>query len=327
MNVTLERLLETNACLEEKVAELEGDKRHFQSKLEEYIRYDREEQGYQTPQHKETVTQLERRVSELLAEKADLWAQLLRKETEAGDPSQYLTLERNHRAYVMQQLTSLQTNSGLKQEQYTRQVGVLELENTRLKEEIQLLREEVGRSSERTLDWRAMGQDRTPLWELVHSNSYSSLPESLPSHSAACGTGLCRVPESGPRGAESVTGHCRGPESGGRERFQKAEIPSVASLRLTSHPSLPTADSNTAAELKKTKKQLEKYKSANIDLDQKLKDAKLELRKYAERRSTSDVGNRMDLERLRSDAKQLRLQLDRALSENSHLRSIVGRRY
>lgn len=75
------------------------------------------------------------------------------------------------------------------------------------------------------------------------------------------------------------------------------------------------------------KRQLEKYKTANIELDQKLKDAKLELEKFAESRREPDVAYRMDVERLRSENAQLRARLDRANSEVTHLRGMVGRRY
>lgn len=293
MNLTLKKLLDKNAHLLDIIAELEGDKKHFQNKLEEYIRYEREEGG---TSH-DRVSHLERQVSELLAERANLQAQLVKKDKDIGDlcTSQQLQLsalsERGHRAHLLQRLNELQVSSGLNQEKHARQMEFLKQENLRLSEE-------VGRLRKNLADWKVGGRERPPSWELAHpyhqySNmeGYSSLPESLPSHS---------------------------------------EIPSIAALRLTSDPS-PPLDSATASvaatELKKIKKQLEKYKTANIELDQKLKDAKLELRKYEERRSDTDVGYRMDLQRFRSENQQLRMQLDRALSESKHLRSLVGRRY
>lgn len=304
LNVTLRKLLDTNARLLEKIAELEGDKMHFQNKLEEYIRYDREEGG----SHEKVVSRLERQISELLAEKADLQSMLVKKDTDIGDlsSSQQLRLsERGHRAHLLQRLNELQASSELSHEKYARQVEVLKLDNSRLREEVGMLRKTLDVS-----DHKIRGKSRPPSWELVRpyqhlyssTEGYSSLPESLQSHAAGITEHY--------REAESSTGLCRG-----------AEIPNIAALRLTSDPS------PLSTELKKLKKQLEKYKTANIELDQKLKDANLELQKHKEHRCGTDVGYRMDLERLRSENNKLRVQLDRALSECNHFRSLVGRRY
>lgn len=302
LNLTIQKVLDTNASLEEKVKELEGDKKHFQNKLEEYIRYDKEEGGNRESQSTASNSQLERQISELMAEKAGLKAELLKKEEETGDlySSQQPSIsERGHRAHLLQRLNELQATSRLSQDFHSHQTEMLKWENSRLREEVEGLNHYGGKTS---------GHERPPSWELarpyqhLYSNTerYSSLPESLPSHSSTASG------QSGDPG-----------------------MPNLATLHLTSNMSHPL-DSNaaaTAAELKKIKKQLEKYKTANIELDQKLKDAKLELQRYAERRTEGDVGYRMDLERLRSENAQLRSQLDRALSEASHLRSLVGRRY
>lgn len=314
LNTTVTKLLDTNARLLDKIAELEGDKKHFQNKLEEYICYDREEGS----NDRTTISQLERRISELLAEKADLQARLLKKNKDNDDlyTSQELRLlERDHRAHLLQRLNELQASLALGQQKHAREMELLKLENLGLQEEVGRLRKILNMAESR--------RDRPPSWELVRpyqrlyssAEGYSSLPESLPSFSSSGGaTGQHR------NTTESITGHHKG-----------SEIPNIAALRLTSNPAPPsdsTAASVAVTELKKIKKQLDKYKTANIELDQKLKDAKLELRKYEERGSEVDVGYRMDLERFRSENNQLRAQLDRALSESNHLRSLLGsRRY
>lgn len=301
LNLTVQKLLTTNSGLEGKVKELEGDKKHFQSKLEEYIRYDREEGG---SHDKLATSKLEKQLSELIAEKADLQFQLGKEREQGGtyslkhvsDREQHAYIsDREQRAILLQRLNELQASSRSSQDYYTRQIDMLKVENTRLREESEHLRKT------HYADWRNAGRERPPSWELARSSrgsyteGYSSLPESL---------------SSGSTGQSGV-----------------AKLPDVASLQLSSKPS-PSADvASIAAELKKTKRQLEKYITANIELDQKLKDAKLELQKFAEGRRDWDVGSRMDLERLRSENAQLRSQLDRAMSESNRLRSLVGRRY
>lgn len=315
LNVTVTKLLDTNAHLLERITELEGDKKHFQSKLEEYIRFDREEGGDGGDHDK--ISQLEKQISELLAEKADLQARLL-KNKDSGDlctlPHDHEISERGQRAHLLQRLNELQANMVLTQQKHAREIEALKLENSRLREEVGRFKRPWNRT-----DVQQSGMGRRPSWELVHphqqlysttTEGHCSLPESLPSYSSQ----------------GSITEHHKHTtERSTRPQYKEADIPNLATLKLASNPSPTTSDNTT--ELKKTKKQLERYKTANIELDQKLKDAKLELRKYEERRSEADVGHRMDLERFRSENNQLRIQLDRALSECHHLKSLVGRRY
>lgn len=316
LNLTLRELLDKNTVLEAKVEELEGDKRHFQSKLEEYIRYDREE-GSESRGDKPTVSQLEKRVSELLSEREELKVLLVKRDGEIGEfysSQQPQFLERGHRAHLLQRLNELQASSALTEERLTQQIQTLKSENSRLREELgRLTRAPPGPGHNPPQHWvgqeQGQGQgERQPSWDAYHQSprsnteGYSSLPESLPSHTA--------ITTSQGRAAEML-----------------------AALRLTSreapphHPTATPSQDTMTAELKKVKKQLDKYKTANIELDQKLKDAKLELQKHSEGRGDVDVGYRMDMERLRSDNNRLRVQLDRAMGESNHFRSLVGRRY
>lgn len=317
LNLTVQKLLASNSSLEEKVRELEGDKKHFQSKLEEYIRYDREEVGSsESHDDRAAVSKLEKQISKLVAENADLHFQLHSRGREAGDS--YLTAQqtapqvadREQRAALLHRLNELQASSQASQDYYGRQLEMLRVENSKLRQEAELLR----RTHHHYPEWKARGGqlERPPSWEPAQpayqtssvTEGYSSLPESLTSSSS-------------------------GSSSAGGQSMLVSKMPDLASLRIgNSDPTPPPPAANappTAAELKKLKRQLEKYKTANIELDQKLKDAKLELQKFAEGRRDCDVAGRMDLERLRSENAQLRARLDRALSENSHLRSMVGR--
>lgn len=339
MSMTLQKLLEEKACLEEKVEELEGDKRHFQNKLEEYIRYDREER--EVGNEGDAQAKLERKISQLLAEKADLLSRLASKSEDtlgSVGSGQFQASHLSERDYLLQRLSELQTTLRLSQEQSGQQLEVLRHENSGLREETGQLRKALSQRHQYTAaaDWRGGGHHRPPSWELAQPSrlqheggsgkeAYSSLPESLPSSSYSGSSALSGT--SGSTGQFTGGKFTSGTESSSSTGANEVPI-SLSGLRLTSNLSPPPAPpTDVAAELKKVKRQLEKYKTVNIELDQKLKDAKLELRKYEERQTDSDVGYRMEVERLRSENSRLRAQLDRALSENGHLRSVVGRRY
>ena len=101
---------------------------------------------------------------------------------------------------------------------------------------------------------------------------------------------------------------------------------SVDQLHTLSGLSL-SAKADTS-ELKKLRKQLEKYKTANVEMDKKLKEARLELQKYNGR---SDLGFRQELDLLRSECRQLQSQLDFTNREKGYLQSqlsaALSRRY
>lgn len=91
---------------------------------------------------------------------------------------------------------------------------------------------------------------------------------------------------------------------------------SVDQLHTLSELSLSSkADSS---ELKKLKKEVEKYKTACVEMDKKLKEARLELQKYNGR---SDLGFRQELDLLRSECRQLQSQLDFTNREKGYLQS------
>lgn len=290
LNFTVKKLLDRNSRLEDKIEELEGDKAHFQNKLEEYIRYDRE-QGMESEQ-KLTISRLEKHILELIAEKTNLQDQLVKRDRDISDlsASQHPhSGDRGQRVHLLQTLNEIQVGSKSTQVELSCQIELLKSENSMLREEVKWMR----CGTDRRADEKASPYTTREMNHARHSTNtgYSSLPESLSYSSSS---------------------------------IQSSELPNVATLQLTSDPTVST--NSTAAELKKIKKQLEKYKTANIELDQKLKDARLELERYGEHRGEM-MGYRMDLERFRQENAQLRSQLDRALGEISHLRSLVSRRY
>ncbi len=78
-----------------------------------------------------------------------------------------------------------------------------------------------------------------------------------------------------------------------------------------------------SSELRKLRKQVDKYKNANIDMDKKLKEARFELK-----RCNSTHRSRLEVDQLQSEIRQLQNQLDIASRENSYLHSqLSARRY
>ena len=109
--------------------------------------------------------------------------------------------------------------------------------------------------------------------------------------------------------------------------LELAALRNAASAKVTASPSLQDQQAVKASdeELKKLRKMVEKYKNANIDLDLKLKEACNELQKYTTTGQTFvDLTHQYDLERLRQEAAQLRVQLDSALRDNARLQREVA---
>lgn len=97
----------------------------------------------------------------------------------------------------------------------------------------------------------------------------------------------------------------------------------VASLPASS--SLSSAESSEA---KQMKRQLEKYKNLTMELDMKLKDARLEISRYESRKTSTDVQARYEIQALQAENQMLRSDLDRATRDNSRLQQDVSyRRY
>jgi len=120
-----------------------------------------------------------------------------------------------------------------------------------------------------------------------------------------------------------------GPSSLPEFPLPSSNLPNLSSLKLSSHSEAASIDSATSAEIKKLKKLLESYKTSNVELDRKLKAAKLDLQQYDSRRTDSDIVYRMDVERLRADNARLQSQLDSALHDNFRLQrelSVADRR-
>ena len=97
----------------------------------------------------------------------------------------------------------------------------------------------------------------------------------------------------------------------------------VASLPASSsHPS--TENSET----KQMKRQLEKYKNLTMELDMKLKDARLEISQYETKKTSTDVQARYEIKALQAENQMLRSDLERASRDNSRLQQDLSyRRY
>ena len=308
---TIETLLDANSYLKGKVEELEGDKRHFQEKLDAYIRFDVEEKATAAEfpistinsERADIVVKLEREV-EYSRREINRLSDLLINTGKASDKENTGGCVRgeSHLAHpestpgLLNQLRQLQAAHFLCVSEHRKKMELVNLENFRQREEIARLK--------RTLEYQPGLKNHRHSQEKIIGNSQrnvtglSGLSESLISLSS----GSCSKTEkySGPGTFSTVSSGSSFTSGAGHE--------SVAAL-----------------ELKKLKKQLEKYKTANIELDQKLKGVSLELQRYSEQQGDWDIPHQMDIERLKREESILKSQLDRALRENSQLRSMVGR--
>ena len=100
--------------------------------------------------------------------------------------------------------------------------------------------------------------------------------------------------------------------------------PSKPSMRLTSRG---LTDSDNESELKQLKRQLEKYKDITVELDSKLKDARLELSKYSNRQTSNDIHAQYELNALRAENRMLRSDLERSRRDVIHYHSMYNRSY
>ena len=74
-----------------------------------------------------------------------------------------------------------------------------------------------------------------------------------------------------------------------------------------------------SSEVKQLKRHLERYKNLSVELDLKLKDAKLELSQYASSQTNTDIQARFEVEALQAENRILRSELDRSARENCRL--------
>ena len=89
-------------------------------------------------------------------------------------------------------------------------------------------------------------------------------------------------------------------------------------MTLSSSSSLSSSLSSDT-DMKQMKRQLEKYKTLSVELDLKLKDAKLELSQYATRQTSTDMQARFEVDALQAENRMLRSELDRAVRDNTRL--------
>jgi len=294
---TIKSLLDENTHLKEKIEEVEGDKRHFQRKLEEYIRSDREENGvYPNCPGSASSTgdrsSLLREIDMLRRENAKLSSQLSNRSS-----TSLPRLKSSHEGggsnpVLLHQLGQLSAARSICVEQHERKMESMKLENFRLKEEVERLKRNVQfAESTHIQDKRLSWGDMKKHMYIGGETGYSSLPETLPSFSSTA----------------SSSSH-------------------VSTLSTSTTSNITGAEDPLTAEVRRLKKQLEKYKTVNIDLDQKLKDANLDLRRQTEGRGSWNASQQMNIERLEGEVSRLRSQLDQAMGENNQLRSIASRR-
>ena len=309
------QLSERNLELEEKVQSLLTDREFLQKKLDSYLREDRSEESSGS---KEMTRELQRRESEvhqLMEENAMLQVALSDKESEmerlskvSSPPSSLTDTEmRDQRALLLQRMNKLEKRDLESQEM----IAGLRKDNETLRRELDKARLQ---SSSSTSYGQQSSQFSSTSGTLSSPSSIETLTPSLSTlqTSSSTSTGSTTTGSSDPMTSSSTT----------------MTSSSSSSATGTSQSSVPDKSLPTPAEYKKLKKQLERYKSVNIELDQRLKDAKLELQRYQGQQGNTDIMYQMDVQRLSAENARLQSQLDSAVNENGRLRSdLVNRRY
>ena len=309
-------LNEKNSALERKLESLIADKEILQKKLDSYLKEDMVERT----DLRETAHELKRRESELeqlMAENAMLQAALSEKESEmerlskvSSPPSSLTDPEmRDQRALLLQRLNRQEKRELELQEK----VAALRVENESLRREMSVARMHSGAGG-----FPLSTESRKQLTSSTTATSSSGLSTSQYYSSNSGSSSLSGIETLTPsQHASTVT-------SGSMTSSSTSMTSSSAGLSsLPDKSALPNL-----AEYKKLKKQLEKYKSANVELDQRLKDAKLELQQYQGQQGSTDVRYRADLQQLSSENARLHAQLISAENENGRLRShLASRKY
>ena len=298
-------------ALEEQVRSLLCDKEILQKKLDSYLKGD-------VAEGTEATRELERResdVQQLMTENAMLQVALSEKESEverlskvSSPPTSLTDPElRDQRALLLQKLNKLEKKDLESQEK----IMSLRGENELLRHELEAvhLRLQSGAGvSKLPTTTSSFGPPSLQVGSTTGTSSLSSLETLKPSHSS-----LQMSSSSSSESSNAMT--------------------SLSTLMTSSsvaqgQSNMPRGSLPTQAEFKKLKKQLERYKSANIELDQRLKDAKLELQKYRGQHTNTDIMYQMDVQRLTAENARLQSRLDSAVNENGRLRSdLLNRRY
>ena len=270
--------------------------------------------------------ELERKESELLQlmnENARLQVTLSQKESEmerlskvSSPPSSLTDTEmRDQRGLLLQRLNRLEMRDLESQEK----IVALTKESEVLRRELEQARAHGGARNNYPLTGKTFassgsshGSSSSQLTSTTGSSSLSSLETLMPSISAL----------------QTSSSTLTSTSSGSSEPMTSLSTLTTSSSSLSQSTGTQKSNVPTVAEFKKLKKQLDRYKSVNVELDMRLKDAKLELQKHDGQQVNSDIMYQMDVQRLSAENTRLQLQLDSAVNENGRLRSdLISRRY
>lgn len=312
----LKELTARNQTLEEENSNLKSDNEHFKRKLDAYIQYEREEMENSARGLRKIDDQ---EIEKLMSENLKLQEALTLKDAELEEMASFSsppssltdTQMRDQRASLLQKINELQTSKKQVIERSLLENQALKNENAKLKSDLQVLKSSKSPKPLEQREYYARGASR---YHTPSEGGPMSLPEQLPSYSSTTSSS----------GASNIG-------QGVLVKSSSKELMSIPTSKSTSSSSGPSSIQSTApdsaavpsmAEFKRLKKHLEKYKTKNIELDEKLKDARFELQKYGAQQGNTDIRYRMDVDRLRAENNRLQAQLDNALAENSRLRSM-----
>ena len=298
------QLSERNLALEEKVQSLLTDREFLQKKLDSYLREDRVEESSGSKEMNRELQRRESEVHQLMEENAMLQVALSEKENAmerlskvSSPPSSLTDTEmRDQRGLLLQRMNKLEKRELESQER----IAALRRENENLKRELDISQSQ---NSSTITTSSSYG---------LHSSTTSGTPSS-PSSIETLTPTLSTLQTS--LSTSTTTGSSDPTTSSSTTITSSSSSSSSATGTSAPDKSLPTP-----AEYKKLKKQLERYKSANIELDLRLKDAKLELQRYQGQQGNTDIMYQMDVQRLSAENARLQSQLDTAVNENGRLR-------
>lgn len=321
-----EELMEKIKVLEERLQSLLSDNEFLQKKLDAYLKEDLVKES-KTRKVSRELDRKESEVAQLMTENALLQVALSEKESEmerlskVSSPPSSLTesLEvREQRAVLMQRLSILEKRDLESQEM----IASLRREN-------EILRREngTGRSQNSGVPYHLAGNRPSTTTSHGLPNSQLNLTSGLNSLTSTLTPTLSTL-ESSTTTTSSSSSSSSDPMTSSSTSMTSSSTPMTSSAPSQSSGFQQRA-APTPAEFKKLKKQLERYKSVNVELDERLKDAKLELQKYQGQQGNTDIMYQMDLQRFIAENSRLQLQLDSAVNEIGRLRSdlINSRRY
>lgn len=313
---SLIQVKDLQACckiLEDKAQKLQEDKNIIQMKLDSHLSSDCEEQF--------TSKEMDQQIDTLMSENASLQNILVMKDKQIAQLRLSLSPpfnepKREQESLLLQKLDDSEKSNKQEVQRLQLKIQSILAENTSLHQKLKVLKGHFMSQthprvpySETEYGCGSCGEGHTSLPEQLLSsssfNSGSDLPETRKSSVSA--DPLPDLNTLHISSASSLSSNPRSVMSGAPDRVAPA--------------------SSNLSEIKKLKKQLDRFQSVNVELDQRLKEAQLQLQKYSGRHTNTDIMNRAEVSRLREENNRLQVRLNHIQYENNQLKTSAQRWY